>query len=88
MIPIANKPVSQYVLEDLVSCGIRDIAICDVFGFNRELVEPISIKSLSFKAPRPMNSSFRNERAIRMLGIDLNNIKGALKILKKELGYR
>jgi len=27
LIPIANKPVSQYVLEDLVSAGITDIAI-------------------------------------------------------------
>ena len=27
LIPVANKPVSQYVLEDLVSAGIRDIAI-------------------------------------------------------------
>lgn len=27
LIPVANKPVSQYVLEDLVSCGITEIAI-------------------------------------------------------------
>lgn len=27
LIPVANKPVSQYVLEDLVSIGVRDIAI-------------------------------------------------------------
>jgi glucose-1-phosphate thymidylyltransferase len=27
LIPIANKPVSQYVLEDLVSSGVRDVAI-------------------------------------------------------------
>ncbi|MEM1574263.1 MAG: glucose-1-phosphate thymidylyltransferase [Candidatus Methanomethylicaceae archaeon] len=27
LIPIANKPVSQYVLEDLISCEIKDIAI-------------------------------------------------------------
>ncbi len=27
LIPVANKPVSQYVLEDLVSCGITDVAI-------------------------------------------------------------
>lgn len=27
LIPIANKPVSQYALEDLVSCGIKDVAI-------------------------------------------------------------
>ena len=27
LIPVANKPVSQYVLEDLLECGVRDIAI-------------------------------------------------------------
>jgi len=27
LIPVANKPVSQYVLEDLVSSGVSDIAI-------------------------------------------------------------
>ncbi len=27
LIPIANKPVSQYVLEDLISLGIREVAI-------------------------------------------------------------
>lgn len=27
LIPIANKPASQYVLEDLVSSGVRDVAI-------------------------------------------------------------
>lgn len=27
LIPVANKPVSQYVIEDLVSANIKDIAI-------------------------------------------------------------
>jgi len=27
LIPVANKPVSQYVLEDLVSSGVREVAI-------------------------------------------------------------
>ena len=27
LIPVANKPVSQYVLEDLRNCGVKDIAI-------------------------------------------------------------
>ena len=27
LIPVANKPVSQYVLEDLRDAGIKDIAI-------------------------------------------------------------
>jgi glucose-1-phosphate thymidylyltransferase len=27
LIPIANKPVSQYALEDLISCGVREVAV-------------------------------------------------------------
>jgi len=33
LIPVANKPVSQYALEDILECGITDVAIVlgDVF---------------------------------------------------------
>ena len=27
LIPVANKPISQYVLEDLVEAGVKEIAI-------------------------------------------------------------
>lgn len=27
LIPVANKPVSQYALEDMISCGVDDVAI-------------------------------------------------------------
>ena len=27
LIPVANKPVSQYALEDLISCGVKEVAI-------------------------------------------------------------
>jgi len=27
LIPVANKPISQYVLEDLINAGINEIAI-------------------------------------------------------------
>jgi glucose-1-phosphate thymidylyltransferase len=27
LIPIANKPVSQYALEDLIACGVKEVAI-------------------------------------------------------------
>ena len=27
LIPVANKPVSQYALEDLVACGVKEVAI-------------------------------------------------------------
>jgi len=27
LIPVANKPISQYVLEDLIEAGIKNVAI-------------------------------------------------------------
>lgn len=27
LIPVANKPVSQYALEDLIACGVKEVAI-------------------------------------------------------------
>ena len=37
LVPVANKPVLFYAIEDLVACGIRDIGI--VVGDTREQVE-------------------------------------------------
>jgi glucose-1-phosphate thymidylyltransferase len=41
LIPVANKPISQYVLEDLIKAQIQDIAIVigDVSPQNRMLTE-------------------------------------------------
>ncbi|MFH1133470.1 MAG: glucose-1-phosphate thymidylyltransferase [Nanoarchaeota archaeon] len=39
VIPIANKPILYYVIEDLVEIGIRDIAI--IVGPNREQVKAV-----------------------------------------------
>lgn len=36
LIPIANKPILFYAIEDLISAGIKDIAI--IIGPNKEQV--------------------------------------------------
>jgi glucose-1-phosphate thymidylyltransferase len=48
LIPVANKPVSQYVVEDLRDCGVRDIAIILGETFP-ELVEGYYARSYKLK---------------------------------------
>lgn len=60
------------------------LAIARVFNFQTELVKPISMSQLSFKAPRPRDSSLDSSRTVKMLGIPVNDINYALSIFKKE----
>jgi glucose-1-phosphate thymidylyltransferase len=47
LIPVANKPIIHYPIEDLIDAGIKDIAV--VVGPNREQIEEV-IKQGDFKA--------------------------------------
>ncbi len=60
------------------------LAICEAFGFDRGLVTPISMRSIPFKAPRPVDSSLRSDKASKLLGIDLGDIRKALEIFRVE----
>lgn len=60
------------------------LTICKKFGFNESLVNPVSIETFKFKAPRPKDSSLDNSLAKKMTGIDLSNIHKSLEIFKGE----
>ncbi len=60
-------------------------AIARYFGFNEDLVKPIRLADVNYRARRPRDSSLSNKRAIELLGIPLNDINHALSIFKKEL---
>ncbi|MCG2866825.1 MAG: sugar nucleotide-binding protein, partial [Vulcanisaeta sp.] len=60
-------------------------AIARYFGYNEDLVKPIRLADVNYRARRPRDSSLSNRRAIELLGIPLNDINYALSIFKKEL---
>ena len=60
------------------------LAIAEAFGLPRELVKPISMSEVGYRAPRPRDSSLVSRRAVEMLGVPIDNIDYALSIFKRE----
>lgn len=60
-------------------------AIARYFGFNEELIKPVRLGDVNYRARRPRDSSLSNKRAVELLGIPLNDINYALSIFKREL---
>jgi dTDP-4-dehydrorhamnose reductase len=60
------------------------LSIAEFFGFPKDLIKPISVSEIGYKAPRPKDSSLDNRRAIDLLKIPLNDIKYSLTIFRKE----
>ncbi len=61
------------------------LKLADVFGFDRELIRPVSTEDLNQMAPRPLNSSFNLNKLHDEIGYRLSGIKEGLKKLKKQL---
>ncbi|MGC8606242.1 MAG: SDR family oxidoreductase [Vulcanisaeta sp.] len=60
-------------------------AIARYFGFSEELIKPIRLIDVNYRARRPRDSSLNNRKAVELLRIPLNDINYALSIFKKEL---
>ena len=60
------------------------LSIAEFFGFSKDLVKPISVSEVGYKAPRPKDSSLDNRRTIDLLKIPFNDIKYSLTIFRKE----
>ena len=59
-------------------------AIADVFELDEKLINVTTTDTLRQRAPRPMNSSLRVEKAERALGTRLANVREGLMLLRGE----
>jgi len=59
-------------------------AIAKKFGFNENLIEPIIMKDLQFKAKRPRDSSLDVSKARSILRTDFYTLKNALEVFYRE----
>ncbi|MBD3384143.1 dTDP-4-dehydrorhamnose reductase [candidate division KSB1 bacterium] len=59
--------------------------IAGVFGLDGDLIQPITTGELEQKAPRPLNSGLRIEKAMQELEIAPKDVKTGLECFKKQL---
>jgi|SRR3989344_1022312 len=73
------------------SCSKLDFAykIAELFNLNKDLIEPISVDSLKFKAKRSKNMTLNTQKAQDLLKTRLFNVEEGIKKFKglKENGY-
>jgi dTDP-4-dehydrorhamnose reductase len=97
--PIYIKNLCEILLElakrrDLQGiyhiCGSKRLSrfefglkLSEIFGFNKELIIPISINDFPFKDKRPKDCSMRNENIISDLKIRPWNIEEGLKNMRE-----
>jgi len=75
VIHIAGERISRYDFAK---------AIARRFGFDENLIEPITMKDIQFKAKRPRDSSLDASRARSILKIDFYTLKNSLEIFYRE----
>ena len=62
------------------------LRICDAFGLERGLVNPVSTRELKLRAQRPGNASLDVSRAQKMLGRNMLDVREGLDRMKAQYG--
>jgi len=71
---------------DIISRYDFAMIMCDVFKFNKKLINKIKTKDLSQPAPRPLNSGLITFKTETELGLKTMDSKEGLQLLKVQLG--
>lgn len=59
------------------------LSIAKIFGFDQNLVEPVNVDQLEFKAPRGRNNSLNVRKAEKILSVRLPSVEDGLRKMKK-----
>lgn len=73
--------------SDILSRYDFAMKVCEVFGYNKELVRPVITASLSQPAPRPLKSGLTTYKMESELGFKPMDSLEGLRLLKVQLGY-
>lgn len=79
--PEPSRRVYHVASDERVSLYEFGLKIAEVWGYDKELVQPIKSSSLKGIAPRPQDTTFRLDK-IHELGIRLRGIEEGLRALK------
>lgn len=98
--PTLNTSLAEMVLDVVAQrlCGVFHLcgasrvsrfefamSLCEVFGLDSSLIEPVEASSFNWPAKRPMDSSLDVSKAQSLLHVKPLELASALAVLKKEL---
>ena len=81
------KGIYNIAGSDILSRFDFAMKVCEVFGYNKELVRPIITASLNQAAPRPLRSGLTTYKMESELGFKPMDSLEGLRLLKIQLGY-
>lgn len=87
IIELKKKGIFNIAGSDILSRYEFVLKMCEVFGFNKNLVSKIKTADLNQPAPRPLNSGLITLKAQSELGFNPMDSLEALRLLKIQLGY-
>ncbi|MBE2255450.1 MAG: SDR family oxidoreductase [Ignavibacteria bacterium] len=87
IIELKKKGIFNIAGSDIISRYEFVLKMCEVFGFNKNLVSKIKTADLNQPAPRPLNSGLITLKAQSELGFKPMDSLEALRLLKIQLGY-
>lgn len=87
IIELKKKGIFNIAGSDILSRYEFVLKMCEVFGFNKNLVSKIKTADLNQPAQRPLNSGLITLKAQSELGFKPMDSLEALRLLKIQLGY-
>lgn len=60
------------------------VAIAETFGLDKSLIQRVKTAELQQAAPRPLNSGFVIEKAEKLLGVQMSDVRGGLEKFKRQ----
>jgi len=82
---IELKQTGVYHISSSECCNKYQFAqmTARVFGYDDQLIYPISVSEVGLKAPRPMNTALRSDKVAAVLPRPMPNIQQGLSLLKR-----
>ena len=82
LLPFNQNLIINYSGQDSMSIYDFSLLVSKVFNFNKDLIKPILVENLPFKAKRPKDTSLKTDLISNLLNCNIYETEYSLKIIR------